>query len=494
MSKPCHSRNTPPRTLHAQNGAALMVMMIIMVLGSLAFLVGSLSKINATVERDKITSDSLAQAKESLIAFASTVQLDNNCTGTNCARPGDLPCPDTNNDGQSDACTGQNLRLGRLPWKTLGIAELRDSTGERLWYAVSNNFKNNPRTTCTNPLPGNNCLNSDTPGTISVFAADGTQLNNGGVIGTGAVAVVIAPGAGISRHDNVIQNRGCTVGVDCDVNDKCTTSPPTNTPKCNPANYLDVATLGTTTHDNQSFIDSSPTDGFIQGRIKDANGNTLLNDQLLVITQDNIMQVVQKRVAAEVKQCLVEYANNNNGHLPWAARIRTTSAPNYADRSDRLFGRIPKDLSDTLSDSGDNMTDMWGPTCNTHNNNTESGWWNNWKEMVFYGIADAYKPSDPPDNITPNTCTTGGTCLSVNPPSPTVDKQFVVIVAGRKLSTQNRYSSSTSTANIYKGTLSNYLEAPNPTVYFSPSNPPGEPKAFSLQSFSSSFNDTVVFQ
>jgi hypothetical protein len=32
---------------------------------------------------------------------------------------------------------GQAERLGRLPWKTLGLPDLRDGDGERLWYAVS---------------------------------------------------------------------------------------------------------------------------------------------------------------------------------------------------------------------------------------------------------------------------------------------------------------------------------------------------------------------
>lgn len=433
-----------------------MIMIIIMVMGSLTFLVSSLSKSGASIGRDKITAESLTQAKDALIAFAATVQLDNTCTGTNCARPGDLPCPDINNDGLADSpcgnasgSTGQSLRIGRLPWKTLGIPDLRDSSGERLWYAVSNNFKNNTR---------NTVLNSDTQGTISVYSATGILLNDGNsVAGTGAVAVVIAPGEVLAAQDRSNAN--------------------INTP----SNYLDSATVNGITHGNSSFVDGSSTDGFIQGRIKDANGNLVVNDQIVVVTQNDILKVIQKRVAKEVKNCLIEYASLSNGYLPWAARIRTTSAPSYLDFSGRLFGRIPYDFTNSVNDNG-NLSDMWGPTCNTHNNNTESGWWINWKEMVFYGVADAYSPT--PQGST-QTCTGGGACLIVNPPSTAANKQFVVIVAGEKLTGQNRVT------NANKGTLSNYLEAPNPTSYLSP---PNEPTSFSLGNYSSSFNDTVVFQ
>ena len=36
---------------------------------------------------------------------------------------------------------GQDQRLGRLPWKTLGLPDLRDGYAERLWYAVSTRYK-----------------------------------------------------------------------------------------------------------------------------------------------------------------------------------------------------------------------------------------------------------------------------------------------------------------------------------------------------------------
>jgi type II secretory pathway pseudopilin PulG len=423
-----------------QRGAALIVMLVITVMGAAAFLVSSLSRSALQIERDQKTSEALAQAKEALIGYAASVDISGS------KRPGDLPCPDTNNDGSSDTpCDTQSSRLGRLPWKTLGLPDLRDASGERLWYAVSTNFKNSTRI---------GTLNSDTAGTITVRSPDGNMINDA-TSGSGAAAVIIAPGDALQRQGGSMQDRS-SAGI--------------NTA----SNYLDIANG----IDNASFTDST-TNGFIQGRIKDSNGNLILNDQLLVITQGNIMQAIQKRVAAEVKQCLKEYALQNHGRYPWATRLDPYNPVSYNDRSNRLFGRIPDTPFDsTKNDSNDFMDDNWQGNCNIVSN---SGWWLNWKEMVFYGLADAYKPVSPVWqwwtgwSWPPTACPT---CLSVNPPSATADKQFVVLVAGKKLAGQSRSS------NWNKGTLSNYLEGGNA----SGATP------FEQQPASSTFNDTVVFQ
>lgn len=441
---------------HYQHGAALMVMLVIMVIGAAVFLVSALNSSALQTKRDKITADALAQAKEALIGYAAAVPIDfADClaAGNNCKRPGDLPCPDTNNDGVAEPlcgnATGNNpaQRLGRLPWKTLGLPDLRDGSGERLWYAVSNNFKKNTRTV----IP----LNSDTLGTISIFSPTGNILYDS-TSGTGVVAVIIAPGDVLTRTDKpTAQDRSIT-GIN------------------NPQNYLDI-TLG---QDNANIVESSATNGFIQGRVKDNNGNVILNDQLLAITQDNIMQPLQKRVAAEVKQCLNAYASdpNNKGHYPWAAPLDATQAPKYIDTSNSLFGRIPDVLFNNTRSDGDNlMLNTWPGGCNI---NSSSGWWLNWKEIVFYGLAPAYEPADPLNTPAVNACATVGACISINPPSVAADKQFVVIVAGKMLSGQVRSS------NANKGTLSNYLEGTN-TNGASP---------FAQGASSATFNDTVVFQ
>jgi hypothetical protein len=281
------------------------------------------------------------------------------------------------------------------------------------------------------------------------------------------------------------------VGVDCDITDKCTTASPTTIAKCNPVNYLDYYNdpVAVITEDNANFVDSSASNGFIQGRILDSTGRTIVNDQLLVITASNIMPLLEKRVAAEVKSCLIEYAaipqnrgpSPNQGYFPWAA-ARTVSGSSivYNDSDQLEFGHIPdaffaRTCSDTDGSScnatqSGGMMNNWGPTCSLANTN----WWVNWKEMVFYGFAHSFRPHD----LSHNHACSNSTCLVVNPPSASADKSFVVIVAGQKIGTQVR------STNTDKNNFINYLEGQN--------NNGSSP--FEINILSTTFNDTVVFQ
>src|SRR3989338_2333922 len=106
----------PQRAKARQHGAALMLMLVIVVMGAATALVGSLSTTAVKNARQETTSIALAQAREALIGYAVS---DGN-------RPGELPCPDFNNDGMitlSDDYTGSNCKslIGRLPWITLKI-------------------------------------------------------------------------------------------------------------------------------------------------------------------------------------------------------------------------------------------------------------------------------------------------------------------------------------------------------------------------------------
>jgi hypothetical protein len=269
--------------------------------------------------------------------------------------------------------------------------------------------------------------------------------------------VIIAPGEVLTRSTtNTTQDRSLT-GINI------------------ASNYLDAVTIGGIAQDNQNFADFSSLDGFIQGNIKDSNGNWLVNDQLLVITQDQLMMPIQKRVAAELKQCLHEYAaaSASFDRYPWAAKLTPASPVSYNDSSGILFGRIPDNpFTATSSTSSNQMNDTWMGNCNINSN---SGWWLNWKEIVFYGLSDAYKPI-----AIPGTASACGACQSVTPSATTNDKRFVVIVAGKILATQIRSN------NTDKGTPSNYLEDTNRNADQSGSH------TFTQNIFSSSFNDTLV--
>ena len=101
----------------------LALVIIALAVGSLAATM--LSTFGTKLRSERVTEASLAKAKEALIAYAAT---DGN-------RPGELPCPDTHipsgaSHGIADLLAGPNCpsNVGRLPWRTLGLPDLRDGS------------------------------------------------------------------------------------------------------------------------------------------------------------------------------------------------------------------------------------------------------------------------------------------------------------------------------------------------------------------------------
>ena len=126
---------TQPQTIPAhQRGAALIVFMLIFFLASMSLLLSSANSPGSRVQANQTSSDALALAKAALLARAAAT----------LTRPGSLPCPDFDDDGEdtNGSCSSTNT-TGRLPWKTLGLSDLRDGDGNRLWYAMATQLRNN---------------------------------------------------------------------------------------------------------------------------------------------------------------------------------------------------------------------------------------------------------------------------------------------------------------------------------------------------------------
>ena len=90
-------------------GAALIIMLFVVVLASTAILVSLLAKTNPDIERQKNTMAALAQAKQALIAWSVTrgdmqlaTEITDDVTKYTYYRPGSLPCPDTNYFGSEN--------------------------------------------------------------------------------------------------------------------------------------------------------------------------------------------------------------------------------------------------------------------------------------------------------------------------------------------------------------------------------------------------------
>ncbi len=566
MSRP-RFRAYPVKGPRTEAGAALLAFLLVLLVGGSCALLNDAKSLaqRAKLEESRKTTEALAEAKAALIGYAVGVNLlpPNSCTTnlSRCPRPGDLPCPDRNNDGRAedsppsgtfpDHCNDVSgadptrRRLARLPWRTLGLPDLRDGSGERLWYAVSNKFKVRDRMACSSTTSPN-CLNSDARGAISVTVGgedtdgDGDPdlqetvhdgANPDEWTPSGAIAVIFSPGQPLTRQDGVTQDRTGDCQAMSDAH--CAKQ------------YLDKGIA----EDNGDFAEGNGN-GFIQGdivRCSTGNCSVVVNDRLLTITYQDLIPALEKRVVGEVLACVRAYAKAHGGRVPWAASKDdvTCSDPGdtpdgcYSDNYSSLhgsapvrFGRIPDyPFAQTESDGSNlsnpsdpnNMGNSWLEGCTLRQASKASArWWRNWKELVFYGLANAYEPQPAPPQSPPDPCGTDGKCLGVNPPlplspdplPPCVGSTHVLVIAsGKRLPAvpddpEPQTAPSGITTNQKrqslpeKGDILNYLESYNATVegdsLVDPQGPCGALPAPSYVYFKSdktrnTFNDVVGY-
>lgn len=401
-----------------QAGASLIFFALLLVLVATSMVLVHLDSDQLKSAREEKTIAALAEAKMALIAYALKQDLNQTCT-VDCRRPGDLPCPDMNNNGVADdgACTDQTRRVGRFPWKTLGTTDLRDGHGERLWYAVSNQYKNNTRL-----LP----LNVDTVGTITIRSSDGTIVKDA-TMGEGVVAVILATGPPLLRADGVQQLRSAA-------NENVA------------VHYLDIVTA---VEDNANFVDGE-TNGFIMGSVVAASGQEIVNDRLITITREEMLQSMEYQVLGEVKKVLTQsgfdaYPNpadvDDSACLIDGDIAQEDCSTNLANDFGRI-GRLPVD-------SG---IDNWESSIF---NGLQSGNWfqqNGWREFIFYALAPACS------GFTVACEGVGKLTLHNAAVMPGNDKDIVLISAGRTIGTQMRDTLAR------RMDLNNYLEDENVSV------------------------------
>lgn len=175
-----------PGAASPQRGMILPALIVLLGLGGLGWLLAhhdtpadqAARRLAAEIRSTR----ALASARQALIGFAATYREQ----GHPNADYGYLPCPDLDGDGSAETCGNQGRAvIGRLPWLTLNLPDLRDGAGECLWYAVSGNVKNNPKPTA---------LNWDSTGSFRFVDQSGSTVAlPGDPLGL-AAAVIIAPG------------------------------------------------------------------------------------------------------------------------------------------------------------------------------------------------------------------------------------------------------------------------------------------------------------
>lgn len=332
--------NTGPRP----QGMALWGLLCVLLMLSLSGWLHSLSPMTAQQQSMQHTQAVLAIAQQALLAYAlQTISPATPVCKSNCPRPGDLPCPDRNNDGIAEgSCNDEGSRLGRLPWRTLGLGDLRDGSGERLWYAVSSAYKNTHR-----QLP----LNLETPGSWSLATSgllrwDATAAN-------GVVAVLIAPMHPLQREDGWVQHRDPASSAE-------------------PRHYLDLWA----DYDNATATEASPR-GFVM-----APRQPGFNDVVLPITATRMHQAMQAQVLAELGRLLACHPADC-ARYPLPALLTDPSCLGHTSlqagacpSAPTALGRLPSTTTATWPLAG---TVTLSGEANHH-------WFqqNGWRELVFY--------------------------------------------------------------------------------------------------------------
>ena len=237
-----------------------MVAVIGLLTATAATSIGETALVRQQSDKNKMV---LAKAREALISRAAS----------DANHPGSLPCPDavTNipgnnipNDGIADLLSGTACpsAIGRLPWRTLGLPDLRDADGERLWYLLATAYQDstakiiNPST--GGQIAGYECTENAPASPVWPCAAP--RL----VSPAPWVAVIFAPG------------------------------------KLLPGQHRDAAHTG----DVLQFLESYNAAEPLKLRTAAGGGH---NDRLSGITADDLFAIVQRRVAREVQSALSIY-------------------------------------------------------------------------------------------------------------------------------------------------------------------------------------------
>lgn len=138
------------QALRKQSGVILLIMLSVLVLALTSVVIAKVS-LNKLKSRNMHEDGKvLQQAQEALLAY-SVVN----------AVPGTLPCPDndTPQDGlENRVGTNCSAPIGRLPYRSLGIDNLNDSSGNSLWYAVAPAYTESSTAIARNSSIANNFL------------------------------------------------------------------------------------------------------------------------------------------------------------------------------------------------------------------------------------------------------------------------------------------------------------------------------------------------
>lgn len=400
------------RAGHAERGAALLIILLIGLIVGLSALFSSLGQQQTETSRAAQSGDLMVIAKNALVGYAASYHERETERVW-----GYLPCPDTNNDGVHNTsfadCPNNPSQtvIGRLPYQTLGLPDLRDHTGECLWYVVSASHN------AMNTAPG---MNWDLRGNLKIVDKDGRVLADPDDADGGAVAAIIAPGPPLAGQNRVAGNLRCSGDA-------------TNTFN----NWLE----GNTAY-------SSPAAGTVvlrQGEV----GSPDHNDRIVWITARELYAPIARRsdllgtMLEDLRTCFTSFANLP---LPASAYQIANGAGDpkltmLADGIDQVLGAT----SSTAACSWYSSTTSFSPNL-----------WKHWKDHIRYVVCNDRTPCL---NVTPSV----GPCTGA------------LLFAGRTMDGAPRTAAEKTVAGYFKGDNNTSLGGTDTTfsgaATYNPDNP-----------------------
>lgn len=383
----------------------LVVLVLLLIAGAALFVrAGGSGLSSAKLDRGQITADALAAAKNALLAY--TISRDDY---SNSSRPGEFPCPttvppDNPTYGKANTSCSTIPKIGRLPWRTLGIPEPLDAYGEPLWYSLSGNFK--PSTAVA--------INSNSLGQLVVYQADEVTP-----LVSQAVVVIFSAGPPIAG-----QSRSAAISL-------CSTTGTAIAQNVCASNYLE------TYSGKNNATNSGP---YTLGKI-----TADFNDQAALITTSDFIPKIEDRIASSLALTLKTYYQAT-GFYPYAAyygdikKVASNKAASPLDQAncaDGVFsGRLPQYIGELFGPAPPNLP------CTTYSqgwpalgaNGALPVWFfkNSWNTTVFYAVAKQYVVGGS------KTCVSPGDCLKIVGDITVQDVQAVIILPGIPLATQLR--------------------------------------------------------
>ncbi|MDR1888306.1 MAG: hypothetical protein LBQ81_02825 [Zoogloeaceae bacterium] len=450
------------------SGAALLVVLLLLILGGLGWFLQQTPTQAIRNGQHQATAQALAEAREALLGYAAYYPESNSNPPAEAHPragfvPGHLPCPDTGNalgneGAEAGSCGGKGVSaLGHFPWRSLGVPPPRDGAGECLWYAVSGNYKANPKADLLNP---------DADALFAIVAANGT------VLADQVVAVLFSPGPTLPGQPRQYTDGECRWNYDAH-------------------HFLE----------RLNGVDNGAPDAAPDAisRFIVAEPDAAFNDRLLWITRDELFARVNARLPPDalfagnypddadalaltqrVAACLMRFGEHTPRHrLPWAAPLNLTAAApetfhfdRFADAKDLLAGRAPYSVGRSQKILAGDLLPGCPVSDPTHSAcrllvkdacpdflpvagrpdggsyNSHNGWWDKWKDHLFYVVAPGFAPDAAAAadcDITPDACLQiGGHAYAA-----------AVIFAGAPQAGQTREGTSA------KMQVSNYLEGEN---------------------------------